>query len=155
MADDKAAQRKKQKLMGHALVQEGIITPKQLKFVLREQRKVGREKKELLGEILIRSGLVEESRMISFLEKFLGIPYVRLRQLENIDLPVVKMIPETMARNFKVLAIGLNKKTNKLIVVMGNPFDIIALDTIRMRTGYEIEKCFSQSKDIEEAIDRL
>ena len=155
MPDDKISPRKKQKLMGHALVQEGVITAKQLRFVLKEQRKVGRDKKEMLGEILVRSGMVDESRMINFLEKFLGIPYVRLRQIENIDIDAVKMIPETMARHFKVLTIGLNKKTNKLIVVMANPFDIVALDTIRMRTGYEIEKCFSQTKDIEEVVDRI
>ena len=143
------------KLLGQELVRAGIITPKQLKFVLGEQRKLSKETRELLGEVIIRAGLVDEGTLMNFMEKHFSIPYIPLRHGEKIDLAVVKLIPERMAHNFKVLAVGLNARNNKLIVAMANPFDIVAVDTIRARTGYEIEKGFSQSKNIEEAIDRL
>jgi hypothetical protein len=48
MAIDKISSGKGKKLLGQELVRAGIITPKQLKFVLKEQRKLGKEKKELL-----------------------------------------------------------------------------------------------------------
>ena len=156
MSADKISQTKGRKLLGEELVRAGIITPKQLEFALEEQQKLAKEeKKELLGEIIIKSGMADEGTLLKFLEKHFSIPYASLRNKEDVDLSVVKLIPERMARNFKVLAIGLNSKTNKLIVAMANPFDIVAIDTIRTRAGYEIEKRFSQSKDIDEAIDKL
>ena len=155
MPINKTSRKKGQKLLGAELVRAGIITPKQLKFVLGEQRKLDKEHWELLGEIIVRADLADENTLMGFLEKYFGIPYIALRSDEKINMAVVKLIPERMARNFKVLAVGINAKTNKLIVAMANPFDIVAVDTIRARTGYEIEKRFSQSKDIDETIDKL
>lgn len=155
MPIDKGTPPKSKKLIGQELVRAGIITPKQLKFALGEQHKLGKENRELLGEIIVRAGLADETVLMNFLEKYFAIPYIPLRHGEKIDMAVVKLIPERIARNFKVLAVGMNAKNSKLIVAMANPFDIVAIDTIRARTGYEIEKRFSQSKDIEEAIDKL
>lgn len=145
----------KKKLIGQELVKAGIITPKQLHEVLADQRKGGKAEKELLGEIILRRGYASEERLMTFLEKYLGIPYVRLRREQDIELSVVKMLPEAMSRKFKVVAIKLNKKTNKLIVAMANPFDLIAVDTIRLKTGYEVERWLGSGRDIEETIDRL
>lgn len=146
---------KGRKYLGEELVHAGIITPKQLKFVLKEQRKMSKDEKELMGEIIVKAGFADEATIINFLEKYFAIPYVPLRRSKDINLSVVKMIPERMARHFKAIAIGLDNKSNKLIVAFANPFDIVAIDTIRAATGYEVEKRFSQSKDIEDAIDRL
>ena len=144
---------KKEKI-GRQLVKAGIITAKQLKFAIKEQRKVKGEGKERLGEVLMRAGFVDEKTMTDFLEKFLGIPYAELRSGKNIDPLSVRLIPENMARNIKALAIGLNRKTNKMMVAMANPMDIVAIDTLRLKTGYEIERYFSSTKEIETAIDR-
>lgn len=155
MAADKPLSGKEKKLLGQELVRAGIITPKQLEFVLEEQRKLAKDKKELLGEVMVRAGIVDENTLTSFLEKHFSIPYMALRRGEKIDISTIKLIPERMARNFKVLAVGMNKVNGKLIVAMANPFDIVAVDTISTVTGYEIEKRFSQAKDIDEAIDRV
>ena len=144
----------KKERLGRRLVKAGIITPKQLKFAIKEQRKIKGEGKERLGEILVRAGFVDEKTITGFLEEFLGIPYAELRGGRNIDPLSVRLVPERMARNIKAIAIGLNKKTNKLMVAMSNPMDIVALDTLRLKTGYEIERYFSHTKEIEAAIDR-
>ena len=146
---------KEKKLIGQELVKAGIITPKQLHQVLAEQRKVGKAEKELIGEIIMRRGYASEEQLMTFLEKYIGVSYVRLRREQDIELSVVKMIPEVMARKLKVVAIRLNKKTNKLVVAMANPFDVIAVDTLRLKTGYEIEKWLASARDIEDTIDRL
>jgi type IV pilus assembly protein PilB len=152
---DKFSASKGKKLIGQELVKAGIITPKQLHQVLAEQRKVGKSERELIGEIIMRRGYASEEKLMTFLEKYLGVSYVRLRREQEIELSVVKMIPEAMARKFKVVAIRLNKKTNKLVVAMANPFDVIAVDTLRLKTGYEIEKWLASARDIEDTIDRL
>jgi type IV pilus assembly protein PilB len=40
------------------------------------------------------------------------------------------------------------------MVAMANPLDIIALDTLKLKTGYEIERYFSHTKELEDAIGR-
>ncbi|MDD3906164.1 MAG: GspE/PulE family protein [Candidatus Omnitrophica bacterium] len=155
MVKNRDSQKKGRKHLGQELVRAGIITPKQLKFALKEQAKLGKDKKEMLGEIIVKSGLADEKIVIDFLEKHFQIPHISLLQNERIDPAVVKLIPERMARNFKLLAIALDKKDGKIIVAMADPFDIVAIDTIRAMTGYEVEKRFSQTKEIESTIDKL
>jgi type IV pilus assembly protein PilB len=144
---------KKEKI-GQELVKAGMITARQLKFAIKEQRKIKGEGRERLGEVLLRAGFIEEKTLTGFLEKYLGIPYIELRSGKNIDPLAVKLIPEQMARNIKALAIGMNKGNNKLMVAMSNPTDIVALDTLRLKTGYEIDRYFSHAQEINAAIDK-
>jgi len=144
---------KKKLRTGEELVLAGLITPEQLKFVLEEQKKLKGKYRERIGEIIVRCGFVSEEMMMPFLEKYLKIPYMCLKDKTQISQRVLNLIPERMARNFKI--IGLNIKGDKFHVAMANPYDIIALDTIKAKTGYKIEKWFSQSREIDEAIDKF
>ncbi len=150
----KSSKTKKERL-GQVLVKAGIITAKQLKMALKEQRKLKWQSRERLGEILLKSGFIDEKTLTEFLEKYLGIPYVELKSDKNIDPFVVKLIPERMARAIKAIAIGINQETDKIIVAMADPLDIIALDTIRLKTGYKIERRFSPTHEIEETINKF
>lgn len=154
MAELNPSPKKSRGLIGSEMVKEGLITPKQLEFALEEQLKLGKDKEELLGEIMLKAGFINESALIKFLEEYLGVPYASLRRKGDIDLFAVRMIPEKMARNFKVIPVAFDAKTNKLIIAMANPFDLVALDTLQTKTGYRIEKRFSFTKGIEEAIDK-
>ena len=141
--------------LGRELVKAGLITARQLKKALVAQRKMKREKREPLGEILLKLGLVKEKTLIEFLEKHLGIPYVDLKSDKNVDRAIVRAIPERMARHLRSIAIGFDKSSNKIIVAMANPLDIIALDTIKIKTGNEVDRRFSRLEEIELAIDRF
>ncbi|MGB2706314.1 MAG: hypothetical protein WBC74_05635, partial [Candidatus Omnitrophota bacterium] len=144
---------KQKRLLGQELVKAGLLTSEQLEFALKEQRKLKGKSRERLGEIIIRCGFIEEKLMIHFLEKYLDIPYMNLKERDHIDPRALALIPERMARNFKL--IGVNVVDGKFHVAMSNPFDVIALDTLRIKTGYKIERWFTQSREIEETIDKF
>jgi len=144
---------KKKTLLGEELVNAGLITSEQLAFAIKEQTKLKGKTKELIGEIIVKCGFVNEDLMVLFLERHLKIPYMNLRARDQIDPAVLKLIPERMAKNFKL--IGVYVTGDKLHVAMANPFDIVALDTIKIKTGYKIERWFSRPKEIEEAIKRF
>lgn len=141
--------------LGHELVEAGLISPQQLDIAIKEQQEHKKEERELLGEILLRLGFIKESVFMEFLEKHLRIPYVELKSGANVDRSVVKLIPERMARHLKSIAIGIDSTTNKIIVAMTDPLDIIALDTIRIKTGYEVDRRFSFAADIMSAIGKF
>jgi len=143
----------KKRLIGEELVKAGLITPKQLELALDEQRRLKDKTKERLGEIILRRGYVDEEVMTLFLEKYLQIPYMRLKGKEDIDPRALRLIPENMSRSLKLIGVSITE--DKLQVAMSNPFDIIALDTIKAKTGYTIERWFSHSKEIDEAIERF
>jgi len=145
----------KQKLIGEELVKAGLITPKQLEFALEEQKKMAGGKKERIGEILIRSGIVDAKVLIAFLEKYLGIPYANLNKPGSIDNEVVKFVPESVARQFNVVPMRVNKENNKLCLAMNNPLDFVALDAIKFKSGHDIERYFAQTSEIDNSISKL
>ncbi|GAG38171.1 unnamed protein product, partial [marine sediment metagenome] len=144
---------KKKTRIGEELVKTGLITPEQLKFALEEQKKLIGKDRERLGEVIIKCGFVSEELLVLFLERYLGIPYMDLKTKRHLDPTALSLIPERMARNFKLIPTNLEGK--KLHVAMANPFDIIALDTIETKTGYAIERWFSRPREIDAAIDRF
>ena len=145
--------KQKKVLIGEQLIKEGIITPEQLEFALKEQSKLKGKYKERLCEVIMRCGLADKALITHFLEKYLKIPYMPLKNKVHIDPKAVQSVPERMARNFKIICIKL--EDNKLHLAMANPFDVIAIDTIRERTGREIQRWFSHSQEIERAIEKF
>ncbi|MFA4839737.1 MAG: hypothetical protein WC703_09705, partial [Candidatus Neomarinimicrobiota bacterium] len=81
------------------------------------------------------------------------VPRVELKSMGFIDPSVAALIPEDTARRFGALAFG--QKDGKLSVAMWNPFDPIALETIRIRTGFSLDVVFSPRAVIEEEIDKI
>lgn len=148
-----AREQVKKKLIGESLVEAGLITPEQLKFVLEEQSKLKGSDRARLGEVILRCGFVDEDLLMLFLEKYLEIPYMKLKGREEIDARALSLIPERMARNFKL--IGVSVEDDTLNVAMANPFDVIAVDTIISKTGYKVKKWFSRPGEIIDAIDRF
>ena len=141
------------KLIGEELIEKGLITQKQLKHALAEQKKLSGDNKERLGEVILKCKFIKEELMVSFLEKHLRVPYMSLREREHVDINALSLIPERMARNLKLIAVSIDNST--LHIVMENPSDIIALDTVRTKTGCRVEKWFSRPVEIEEAINKF
>lgn len=81
------------------------------------------------------------------------VPRVELKSMGFIDPIVAALIPEDTARRFGALAFG--QKDGKLSVAMWNPFDPVALETIRAKTGYLIDVSFSPRGIIDEEIDKV
>jgi len=118
-----AAARPRKIRIGDLLVREGVITPAQLQAALAEQKKTGRK----LGRVLIDNGYLTDDQLMDILSRQLGIPYVDLTHY-NVDDRVARLIPETHARRFRVLA--LEERPDGVLVGMADPTDIFAYDEV-------------------------
>lgn len=128
----------KKKLLGEILVERGIITRKQLEQALRLQAETG----GLLGQILIKLGMITEEE----LNQALGIE--RLKSLNvQIDPELIRLVPQQLLRRYKV--IPLKKERNKLYVAMADTYNVLAIDDLRLLTGYEIEPVKATEKEID------
>jgi type IV pilus assembly protein PilB len=116
--------------LAEVLLASGQVTRDEMEAALRESNSTGRSLGEILGEL----GLVSEEDLIRAMAHELGLEFVDLNEFE-IDPIAVALIPETMARRHRVLAIAF--RDGLPVVGMANPSDVFALDDLRTVLGAE------------------
>lgn len=133
------------KKLGEMLREEEIITDAQLQSALTRQD----ETNERLGKILISMGYVDEATVLRMLETKLGIPLVNINRID-LDPGVVRLIPETLAHKYKVVPIS--KDGRRLTLAMADPLNVLAIDEVRIATGFDIEPAIASENEIDTAI---
>ncbi|MGA1796452.1 MAG: GspE/PulE family protein [bacterium] len=135
--------------IGELLIQEGLLTLNQLEQGYAKQKRTG----EKIGVILVNMGIISEQDLLKTLAKQLNIQYVPPSRLSLVDPDLARIIPEHVAR--KHLAIPLKKLAASLMVVMADPFDLLAIDDIQRVAGMDVQPAISSGKDIETAITQI
>jgi type IV pilus assembly protein PilB len=142
---------KKQQL-GDALIEKGIITPDQLAIALVEQETLGKR----IGAVLIQLGFVTDSIIRDALSENTGYSTVDVTGTV-IDADAIKMVPQELARRFKVLPLSYNSATHELTVAMPDTYNIVALDQIRALhdTKLQIHPVLGNETDIAGTIEEI
>ena len=139
--------------LGEILIQQGLLTEKQL------QEAIGVQKKEKgrIGEILVKLGMISEENMAAALGTQLGIPYYSSKNLEllkpqeNQDLD--KLVPAEFAKKNCVLP--LSHHLNSLTCTVYDPLDLLLLDNLKRIAGCEINLVIATPTAIHEAINEF
>jgi type IV pilus assembly protein PilB len=130
------------------LVEEKLISPKQLQEALDAQKKGG----EKLGSLLIEKGFMEEEKLLQFLAEKTGISYVSLAELGEIAEDAVSAVPEAIAR--QKMLMPFNKTKDRLTVAIADPLDVMVLDDIKMLTGCDVVACLASESEIAAAHEK-
>ncbi|MFZ5897811.1 MAG: GspE/PulE family protein [Bacillota bacterium] len=137
--------------LGTKLVEAGVITQEQLEEALRSQ--VIRDgDKGLLGRTLVRLGYCSEDDIARAMAERAGVPYVSLESYP-VDSSAMSLISPEVARRYRALPVGFDN--GRLVVAMMRPTDVIALDDLRILTGYEIQPVVVPDSELESAIERF
>ncbi len=120
------------KSLGTLLVENRVVSERQLEKALQRQRERG----GLLGDILIEMGFASEREVISALARQLNIEHISAEEVTHIDGELLKLIPARVARQYMV--VPLSAHDNAIDVAMANPFDILAIDDLRALTKSRI-----------------
>jgi type IV pilus assembly protein PilB len=137
----------KKRMLGEMLIEEGAITREHLDKALAEQKRLGKR----LGEVLINFGFITEEKMAMILARQLEIPFLLLREIK-IDPEIVKIVPEALARKYKVLPINI--RNGLLTIAMADPLDIFAVDEIRRFTKLPVNYVVVTEKELVRAYDK-
>lgn len=140
---------KKKIRLGDLLVEQGVISEPQLMQALSDQKKTGLK----LGRQLITSNLVSEQQLMEFLSTQLKIPFIDLKQFKY-DPETVKLIPETMARRFRVMALKENPD-GSIVIGMADPTDIFAYDDIAKLLKRKLQQAIVREGDLLSTIDMV
>ncbi len=139
------------KKIGNLLVEEGVITREQLKKAMDLQasaRKNG--EKKMLSQALVDLGYTTEDRVTQAMAACAGVEYISLESYK-IDKNATVLIEPDSARRYNCLPIGF--KNDQLVLAMSDPNDILAIDDIRLITGYELKPVCIPNSELKVAID--
>jgi len=133
--------------IGDLLVQNQVISHEQLMTALAEQKKSGRK----LGRTLIDLKLISESELLNFLSRQLQIPFINIIQYPR-KLDVIKMIPESIARRFRVVL--LENNANDVLLAMADPTDLLGIDELARIVKKTIRPAVVRESDLLTVIDQ-
>jgi type IV pilus assembly protein PilB len=134
--------------VGDILLEEGVITPEQLK----EVRDVAKATKGDIKKLLIDLGYASEEQVYAAYAKQLGYAFIDFSK-ERIDPSAVNLVPQHFAQRYNVIPVR-KIGDRKLLVAMADPTNILAIDDLRLVTGLEIEPAVAVPEMISEAITR-
>ncbi|MDP2913798.1 MAG: type II secretion system ATPase GspE [Candidatus Omnitrophota bacterium] len=137
---------RQRKSLGESLVEEGIITAEQLKQAQEEESRRGLR----LTKALVKLGFIAEDDLVSFLSEKLGVPKIELSNY-LIDPKIVELVPEELARKYELIPVL--KIGSRLTCAMADPWNILALDEVRARTGLVIEPSVAGETEIKKALN--
>lgn len=130
-------------------MESGKLTADQLSAALKAPLAAGRP----LGHALLEMGYVNEDDIARALAAQLDIPFKELDDDMRLEKEEVKLIPEAVARRYCVIALRRDG-SGVVTLVMKDPLDLYALDTIRSLTALDVIKAVSTEKRIIGVIDR-
>lgn len=133
------------KRLGEMLIEEGAITPEQLDEALIAQKRTGHR----LGKTLVELGYVTEERIMSVLEKQLGIERLNIDEV-NVDIEALERVPEALIKRHRVFPIGFadNAKTT-LILAMVDPLNVFAVDDIEIASRLKVKPVLIADSEFE------
>ena len=136
------------KRLGDLLIEGNVITAEQLEKAIVEQRRSG----HLLGATLMRLGLVTEDALVHCLQRQLGLPLIDLNEVA-IDDQAISFVKEDVAKKYGAIPVEIQARST-LIVAMGDPLNVAALEDLRFHAGMFIQPVLARPSQIDEAIER-
>lgn len=133
--------------LGDVLIEQGLINNAQLSDALKYQK----EHTDLrLGACLVEMGFVSEEEVIRALANKFDMEIADFSGVE-IDINVVRQIPENVARKYNVIAIG--EEDDALIIALDDPINYYAIEDVRSLVGKRLIIKLATASVIKNAIN--
>ncbi len=130
------------------LLAERMLTEGQLQRAQDQSRRSG----AALQKIIVDLGFVTERELVEALGRRLGVGFVDLDQL-TLDVELTRLVPENLAKRYQVFPVG--QQGNRLTLAMADPMNVIAVDDIRLITGFEIETVIATEGAVERVLNKV
>lgn len=124
------------------------ITDEQIK-ALHEQVK---SEKLTMQELAIKNNIIAEKDLTKLFAAEADVPFIDLNPKE-IKREILKLIPERIANQYKVVLFGVNEKGAKLLA-MEDPDDIQAINFLKKELGDDLKVHVATSSMIQMALDQ-
>jgi type IV pilus assembly protein PilB len=130
------------KRTGEVLVEMGILTAAQVDLAIEEQRTT----RQRIGDIALAKGWCTKAKLMEALAMRLGVKYLDLSNT-RVDPVTADLVSEKDARRYSAIPISF-VDDHTLLVAMADPSNIVAIDDLRILTGFDIEPAIATQDDI-------
>ncbi|GEM_PF-864279 len=121
---------------GELLIKEKVITREQLQKALLYQKQMN-NRREPLGSIIVRLGYTDDVSIARALAKQSGYPFIADLTNYPIQGAALRLVPERIARMHE--CIPLEVRGNTLKVAIANPYNLLALEDLKLVTNCTLE----------------
>lgn len=113
--------------------------------------KSAQELQRPLEDVLVFQGLINEESLGQLLAEYFKVPFVALRH-KVIPLEVLELIPENIARSYRMLP--FEKTEKELSLAMEDPEDFEAVEFAKRHTGLKVKPFFATSEAISKGLSQ-
>jgi type IV pilus assembly protein PilB len=131
-----------------ALVEDGLLTTKQIEELLEQQKKEGAR----LIKLILDKAYVSEQDLAVSMGRVLNVPPINLGRI-NIPADIVDLLPQDTLHNHKVIPVS--RLENKLFLAMADPLNVLALDDVRRITKMEIAPLIASEKSLADKLNAI
>ena len=131
-----------------ALVEDGLLTLKQVEDLLAQQKKEGTR----LLKLILQKSYVSEQDMAVSMGRVLNTPPINLARV-TVPPEVAELLPREMAHTHKVVPVS--RLENKLFLAMADPLNVLAIDDVRRITRLEISPMIASEKAIVDKLNNI
>jgi type IV pilus assembly protein PilB len=128
-----------------ALVEDGLLTPKQVDELLEQQKKDGTR----LLKLVIEKAYVTEMDMTVCMGRILNTPPINLARV-TVTPDLAEVLPRDVAHNYKVVPVA--RLDHKLFLAMADPLNVLAIDDVKRITKLEVFPMIASERAI---LDKL
>mgnify|MGYP001284637754 CR=1 FL=1 len=136
----------KKKKIGEILVENSLISKENLNKALEYQKNFGGG----ITQYLIAYGFLREEDLAKCISDQFGFPYLPLK-VYQIPKEILKLIPVDIVKKFWLMPV--DKVENILTVVMADPLDTEAIESVEKVTGLKVQQFVGIISDIMAAIE--
>ena len=131
-----------------ALVEDGLLTIKQVEELLEQQKKEGTRFIKLVTE----KAYVSEQDLTVSMGRVLNVPPINLARV-SIPLDVADLLPREIAHNHKVVPVS--RLENKLFLAMADPLNVLAVDDVKRITKLDVATLIASEKAIFDKLNNI
>jgi type IV pilus assembly protein PilB len=148
MAATKTAVKTFGEKIADALVEDGLLSAKQVEELLEQQKKEGTR----LMKLLMEKSFVSETDMAVAMGRVLNTPPVNLSRI-TIPNDIAGLVPKEVAANHKVLPVS--RLDNRLYLAMADPLNVLALDDVKRITKLDVCPMIASERAIIDKLNNL
>jgi type IV pilus assembly protein PilB len=131
-----------------ALVEDGLLTGRQIEELLEQQKKGGVR----VLKLILEKAYVTEQDMAVSMGRVLNTPPINLSRI-SIPAEIADLLPREVSHNYKIVPVS--RLENKLFIAMADPLNVLALDDVRRITKLEVAPMIASEKAILDKLNNL
>jgi type IV pilus assembly protein PilB len=137
------------RFISDVVVELGFVPKERVESAVEEGRATGHSPED----VLVQSGALSIEQLARATAERFGLDHVDLT-IYKPDLAAVNLLTAQAARRFNAIPIGFHQ-SGRLLVAMADPSNVLALDDLKLMTGYEVRPVVASREDIASLIAKM